>query len=243
MKKLVSFFFASLLGLLTLSAQKQWAVGDIMEMDGMRCLVIEVDESGTRGKIMSPPVVEDKKKKKIEKDAAKAVDKMIKKGEIDASARENEINKITMSKMAVFGYIPVEKVKGGVRFKVDEWHAALPAGWRLPNLSDIAAFCRPIFGGLGSDHKISFTDVNGNVKKYTADKVWQENILYYITPSIGGIICGEPSSVQFMSYRFPYMSFKCYAELRDKIRGKERTVAVKDFGGDAAEMNLDSNGK
>ena len=32
-------------------------------------------------------------------------------------------------------------------------------------------------------------------------------------------------------------------ELRDKYTGKERTVAVKDFGADDSEMDLDANGK
>ncbi len=232
-----------MLGLLTLNAQKQWAVGDIMEMDGMRCLVIEVDESGTRGKIMSPPAVSDKKKKEIVNDATKAVDKMIKRGEIDASAREDEIKKLTMTNLAVFGIIPCEKAKKGMVYKVDEWSSTLPKGWRLPNLSDITAFCYPVFGGVGSDHKIALTKFNGKVKKITEDICWRGNIMSCL---YSGFIWGpdsDPVNVMFTSWISKGGNFKCYMELRDKYTGKERTVAVKDFGADDSEMDLDANGK
>lgn len=241
MKKLLSFFFASLLGLLTLSAQKQWAVGDIMEMDGMRCLVIEVDESGTRGKIMSPSVLDAETKKKIIDYHSKIVDKLIKKGEIDASVREEEIKKRTMLDLAVFDIIPREKKKKGMAYKVDEWSSTLPEGWRLPNLSDITALCSIVFGGIGSEHKVALTKLNDNVKKVTEDKYWCSNILSCFSE---GMIWGpdsDPANVMFTSWVIK--GVKCYMELRDKYTGKERTVAVKDFGADDSEMDLDANGK
>jgi len=113
MKKLsLSMIFLLIAGIMQLNAQKQYAVGDIMEMDGMRCVVIAVDENGTSGKIMSPYAEIDEKSIKYTTDyIEREVKKLIKKKKISPDDKDAEIQKALRTLIATFKPIKSEKLK------------------------------------------------------------------------------------------------------------------------------------
>lgn len=201
MRKLTVTIIA-LVALVSLHAQT-FKPGDVINVDGWICMVISVDNTGEHGKIMSNPSVE------LTPDQVASIAKSLEESVGDGQSIELDLSEDALLRMG-----PLPLLTKNKRIDVEVWKQSMPEGWDLPSASDIADFCSVVAGGIGKNNKFSRMDCT--MKNPSMSRIFS-----------GGLVFKEDSG---KLYSLQVKGAKtCYFEIKDKLTGKECTVAVKSF--------------
>lgn len=150
--KRILFFILAVFGAIT-SMQAQYKVGDFYDNDGLKGIVVRVDDTGKHGLIMS-----------LEKSAKKWLDGGDEKFSTNAYFEDDgEKN------MAVIQKYINENGKSWDMFPFFSWCRSLGSGWYAPALDELKDILKAINGGEGKYNAKYMKAITKTLKKHKGD--------------------------------------------------------------------------
>lgn len=143
-------FFLTVMLCLALTAQAQYKIGDIYEKDGVKGMVVKVDDSGEHGLLLSLKGCDDRWCKSSVKTAVGATDE----------------NDGSVNMAAVEAYIAKKNLTWD-EFPLFKWAKELGDGWYIPSKNELQTIAENLNGGSLDEYS------QKNVKNYS--KILKKN--------------------------------------------------------------------
>lgn len=199
---------------------KSYAPGDTMHVDGIIATVVSVDNTGLRGKVISPYARTPKKMEKEKKKIIKFIEKEIKKGKATQEDLDNAISYYQGAEQ-----IPVlYTTKKGI-FCIEDWYKEVPDGWRLPNEDDASDFAKLFCNGIGKEYNIGF-NILKKIQDLVIDSFARQNFANLV---LFGFYVEKPSFGYLKRWERAFPTIRTWFQIDKKGNGVQLTVAFKDF--------------